>query len=187
MVDVSDLIVQYTGLSPLAFVAIVVGLLGALYLLLASKEAHAGHQHKRAGVAVAAAPKETIKLGDSVTEEELEQYDGSDPSKPLMLACKGVIYDVSSGRDFYGPGGPYDSFAGRYVCMDASRALAKMSSEPEDLTGNLDGLSLAELERLDTWAAKFDEKYPVAGRMKSATKEEEKSAVPENAHENGSS
>eukprot|EP00244_Chara_vulgaris_P002603 TRINITY_DN14647_c2_g1_i1.p1 TRINITY_DN14647_c2_g1~~TRINITY_DN14647_c2_g1_i1.p1 ORF type:complete len:184 (-),score=43.54 TRINITY_DN14647_c2_g1_i1:221-772(-) len=183
MVDVSALIVQYTGFSPLAFVAILVGLIGALYLLLGSKEVHVGQHGKGKGVAVAAPPKETIKLGDSVTEEELEEYDGSDPSKPILLACKGVIYDVTSGRDFYGPGGPYDSFAGR----DASRALAKMSSEPEDLTGNLEGLSLEELERLGTWAAKFDEKYPVAGRMKSATKEEEKSDVPDSAHENGSS
>jgi predicted heme/steroid binding protein len=53
--------------------------------------------------------------------EELKQYDGTDPTKPILLGVKGKIYDVSAKEEFYGPGGAYSAFAGR----DASRALAK--------------------------------------------------------------
>jgi membrane-associated progesterone receptor component len=39
----------------------------------------------------------------------LRQYDGTSPdqSKPILFAIRGKVYDVSSGRSFYGPGGPY--------------------------------------------------------------------------------
>ncbi|KAK6914094.1 Cytochrome b5-like heme/steroid binding domain [Dillenia turbinata] len=75
---------------------------------------------------------EPVQLGD-VTEEELRAYDGSDPCKPLLMAIKGQIYDVSPSRMFYGPGGPYAIFSGR----DASRALALLLFDPQELTGNV--------------------------------------------------
>jgi membrane-associated progesterone receptor component len=36
--------------------------------------------------------------------EELARHDGTDPSVPLLLCVNGIVYDVSRGRDFYGPG-----------------------------------------------------------------------------------
>ncbi len=42
-----------------------------------------------------------------LTLEELAEYAGSDPSKPLYLAIKGTIFDVSKGRQFYGPDGTF--------------------------------------------------------------------------------
>ena len=41
-----------------------------------------------------------------LTRNELKQFDGNDAdrTKPILLACKGTIFDVSKGRDFYGPG-----------------------------------------------------------------------------------
>lgn len=104
--------------------------------------------------------QEPVQLGD-VTEEELRAYDGSDPNKPLLMAIKGKIYDVSSSRMFYGPGGPYAFFAGR----EASRALALMSFDPRDLNGNLEGLSEPELEVLQDWEYKFMEKYVKVGQL----------------------
>lgn len=101
-----------------------------------------------------------MQLGD-VTVEELKAYDGSDPKKPLLMAIRGNIFDVSRGRMFYGPGGPYALFAGR----DASRALALMSFDPVDLTGNLEGLSASELEVLEDWEYKFMEKYVKVGQL----------------------
>lgn len=76
---------------------------------------------------------------------------------------------------FYGPGGPYALFAGR----DASRALALMSFESKDLTGNIDGLRPDELEVLQDWEYKFMEKYVKVGQIVS-----EKSRIEPNADEN---
>lgn len=103
-----------------------------------------------------------VQLGE-ISEEELKQYDGSDSNKPLLMAIKSQIYDVSQSRMFYGPGGPYALFAGK----DASRALAKMSFEEKDLTGDISGLGPFELEALQDWEYKFMSKYVKVGSIKS--------------------
>lgn len=72
------------------------------------------------------------------------------------------FYDVSFIRMFYGPGGPYALFAGK----DASRALAKMSFEEKDLTGDISGLGPFELEALQDWEYKFMGKYVKVGTIK---------------------
>ncbi|XP_012839520.1 PREDICTED: uncharacterized protein LOC105959905 [Erythranthe guttata] len=129
--------------------------------------------------------REPVQMGDAVTEEELRAYDGSDPNKPLLMAIKGQIYDVSRSRMFYGPGGPYALFAGR----DASRALALMSFEPTDLTGNVEGLSESELEVLQDWEYKFMEKYVKVGQLVSKTsapKETENEGEASKLHEDKS-
>jgi predicted heme/steroid binding protein len=51
------------------------------------------------------------------SDGDLKAYDGTDPTKPILLAINGTIYDVSNGRKHYGPGGSYHLFAG----ADASR------------------------------------------------------------------
>ena len=104
---------------------------------------------------------EPVQVGE-ITADELRQYDGSDPEKPLLMAIKGQIYDVSQSRMFYGPGGPYALFAGK----DASRALAKMSFEPQDLTGDVSGLGPFELSALQDWEYKFTSKYVKVGSIK---------------------
>uniref|UniRef100_A0ACD5U561 Uncharacterized protein n=1 Tax=Avena sativa TaxID=4498 RepID=A0ACD5U561_AVESA len=104
---------------------------------------------------------EPVQVGE-ITADELRQYDGSDPEKPLLMAIKGQIYDISQSRMFYGPGGPYALFAGK----DASRALAKMSFEPEDLTGDISGLGPFELSALQDWEYKFVSKYVKVGSIK---------------------
>jgi len=60
-----------------------------------------------------------------MTIAELNNYDGVKNPK-VLLALRGVIYDVSS-SDFYGVGGGYHQFAGH----DASINLAKMSHEEQ--------------------------------------------------------
>ncbi|CAA7408113.1 unnamed protein product [Spirodela intermedia] len=96
-----------------------------------------------------------------LTAAELRAYDGSEEGKPIYVAVKGTVYDVTSGKGFYGPGGSYCMFAGR----DASRALGKMSKSEEEVSGNLDGLTEKELGVLDDWEKKFQAKYPVVGRL----------------------
>lgn len=77
-------------------------------------------------------------------------------------------------RMFYGPGGPYALFAGK----DASRALAKMSFEDKDLTGDISGLGPFELEALQDWEYKFMEKYVKVGTIKVPVTEAESTAEP---------
>ena len=95
------------------------------------------------------------------TEVELADHDGSDPSKPLLLAIRGYVYDVGRGRDFYGPGGPYEMFAGK----DCTRALAKVAFGPELFTGDIEGLDPDELDRLEEWIEMFEGKYRRVGRL----------------------
>jgi len=47
------------------------------------------------------------------TESELSKFDGSDGSAPIYLALNGLVYDVSTGRDFYKTDGPYHYLAGK--------------------------------------------------------------------------
>ncbi|CAM8910022.1 unnamed protein product [Rhodiola kirilowii] len=82
-----------------------------------------------------------------LSAQQLRQFDGTDPSKPIYLAVKGRIFDVTSGKSFYGPGGAYEMFAGK----DASRALAKMSKNEDDVVADIDGLSSKEIGVLDDW------------------------------------
>ncbi|KAK3439632.1 probable steroid-binding protein 3 [Eucalyptus grandis] len=95
------------------------------------------------------------------TPSELIQFNGTDPSKPIYVAIKGRVFDVTAGKSFYGPGGAYAAFSGK----DASRALAKMSKNDEDVSASLDGLSDKEMGVLDDWEKKFEAKYPVVGRV----------------------
>ena len=49
--------------------------------------------------------------------QELLEFDGSKPDTPIYVAIKGLVYDVTSKREAYGPGGSYHVFAGK----DASK------------------------------------------------------------------
>ncbi|KAJ0080226.1 hypothetical protein Patl1_24320 [Pistacia atlantica] len=165
---VMEAVTAYTGLSPAAFFTIL-ALMWVVYktvcgMFVDPEELNNAKKPAAAAADVSppavVAPAEPVQLGD-VTEEDLRAYNGSDPSKPLLMAIKGQIYDVSVSRMFYGPGGPYAMFAGR----DASRALALMSFDPQDLTGNIEGLSEDELEVLQDWEYKFMEKYVKVGQL----------------------
>ncbi|KXH50665.1 membrane-associated progesterone receptor component 1 [Colletotrichum simmondsii] len=94
---------------------------------------------------------------------------------PIYLAVRGRVFDVSHGRNFYGPGGPYSNFAGR----DASRGLALGSFDEDMLTEDLDGpldplegLGPDEIEALQGWEENFDSKYLVVGRLTAVGDEE---------------
>ncbi|KAF8396302.1 hypothetical protein HHK36_017917 [Tetracentron sinense] len=237
----TEAIPAYTGLSPAAFFTILALMFGVYRLVcgmfVAPEDSKA--EEKNFNPMESFQFADPVQLGD-VTVEDLRAYDGSDPKKPLLMAIKGQIYDVSRSRFgtgyehlkivgtglrqnnsyavalvdlrccnlrddanaityikncnqskrkmqlfdkfclmlphnvviessacsvilkmFYGPGGPYALFAGR----DASRALALMSFDPQDLTGNIEGLSSSELEVLQDWEFKFMEKYVKVGQL----------------------
>jgi len=94
-------------------------------------------------------------------------YNGKN-SQPVYLAVRSRVFDVTSGRNFYGPGGPYQNFAGR----DASRGLAFGSFDEDMLTKDLEGpldkledLGDTEWEALKGWEERFEEKYLIVGKL----------------------
>mmetsp|Transcript_23953 Transcript_23953/g.28265 ORF Transcript_23953/g.28265 Transcript_23953/m.28265 type:complete len:219 (+) Transcript_23953:64-720(+) len=54
------------------------------------------------------------------SREELYEFGNGQDGKPTLISLFGRVYDVSSGKKFYGPGGKYHSFAGR----DITKALS---------------------------------------------------------------
>uniref|UniRef100_A0A2K5J635 Cytochrome b5 heme-binding domain-containing protein n=1 Tax=Colobus angolensis palliatus TaxID=336983 RepID=A0A2K5J635_COLAP len=82
------------------------------------------------------------------------------PYQPIYLAVKGVVFDVTSGKEFYGRGAPYNALTGK----DSTRGVAKMSLDPADLTHDTTGLTAKELEALDEVFTKvYKAKYPIVG------------------------
>lgn len=48
----------------------------------------------------------------TMTLEEVSQYDGTDPTKPIYLVYDGNVYDVTAGKEYYVTGGSYHYIAG---------------------------------------------------------------------------
>ncbi|MCJ1350550.1 MAG: hypothetical protein MMC33_000531 [Icmadophila ericetorum] len=108
------------------------------------------------------------------TPPTLKPYNGEN-GMPVYLAVRGQVFDVTPGRNFYGPGGPYENFAGK----DATRGLACGSFDEDmltkDLEGPLDdlrGLGPAEMSALKDWEDRFTEKYLVVGKLVAVGSEE---------------
>lgn len=84
----------YTGLSPTMFFT-ALAIAWALYHLVAGFLARPQPPPSRKRGEETLPP--LLQLGE-MTEEELRDYDGSDPKKPLLMAIKGQIYDVTQSR-----------------------------------------------------------------------------------------
>lgn len=108
---------------------------------------------------------------DPFTTEQLREFDGSDPSKPIYVAIKGGwaprwlrtyllnkpslhigdVFDVTHKADSYGKGKSYNIFAGK----DGSRGLGKSSLKPEDAVADYSVLDEKERKVLDDWHSFF--------------------------------
>jgi membrane-associated progesterone receptor component len=96
------------------------------------------------------------------TLKELRKYDGTGPDGRVLLAVLGKIYDMTKGKRFYGPGGPYAGFAGR----DASRGLATFNVDAmADEYDDLSDLKSSEIEQVREWELQFSEKYDLVGKL----------------------
>ena len=80
------------------------------------------------------------------TASELSQYDGRDGG-PIYLAILGDVFDVSTGRKYYGQQGGYSVFAGR----DGSRAFITGCFDEQGAVPDVRGLSERELDSLRRW------------------------------------
>jgi len=152
----SDLIHSATIATPINLVLL------SLFIVLVYMRLRPG---KPTAQALPSAPPPTVfKV---FTPPQLRPYSGENKS-PVYLAVRGNVFDVTPGRNFYGPGGPYANFAGR----DASRGLACGSFGEDMLTEDLQGpldkledLGGEEMEALRGWEERFNEKYLVVGKL----------------------
>lgn len=105
---------------------------------------------------------ELPKLRRDFTVAELKAYDGNQPDGRVLVAVNGTVYDVTRGKRFYGPGGPYAAFGGR----DASRGLATFSVTASEVEyDDLSDLSPPEMDSVREWEMQFKEKYELVGRL----------------------
>lgn len=120
-------------------------------------------QKEQEEVAPPEPPKPQVKKQD-MTVQQLRVYDGESEEcdGSICVAVNGKIFDVTRGKRFYGPGGPYSGFAGR----DASRGLATFSVEPvSDEHDDLSDLKPGEMEQVQEWELQFSEKYDLVGKL----------------------
>lgn len=99
-----------------------------------------------------------------VTHTELSKARGEE-GQPLYIAVKNpfgdetTVFNVSSGKDFYGPGSGYHLFAGR----DSTYGLARSCLDPSKLDGDISTLTAMEKDTHVQWYNKYMSKYPVVG------------------------
>lgn len=93
-------IAAYTGLTPAVFFTALAVAVAFYYVVTGFFRRHPPAQRGTREPQVDVEPlPPPVQLGE-VTEEELRAYDGCDPKKPLLMAIKGQIYDVSQSRCF---------------------------------------------------------------------------------------
>ncbi|XP_017769666.1 PREDICTED: membrane-associated progesterone receptor component 1 [Nicrophorus vespilloides] len=102
------------------------------------------------------------KLRRDFTVEELKKYDGTQEDGRVLVAVNGSVYDMTKGKRFYGPGGPYAAFGGK----DASRGLATFNvSASTEGYDDLSDLNTEQMDSIREWEAQFKEKYDLVGRL----------------------
>ncbi len=99
----------------------------------------------------------------SFSAEELARHDDRNPQLPLLLAVRGVVFDVSSGRDFYGPEHKYHGLAGK----DASRAMGMWSLAETDLNDDCDAMTAEQWTAFnEVFLETYVKQYPVVGHLR---------------------
>ncbi|KAI0406410.1 cytochrome b5 [Xylaria palmicola] len=119
-------------------------------------------------------PKVPVNLeppkDDPITLEELAQANGKEGQKAYVaikasyhvsfsrfpVETTGKVYDVT-GNKMYQEGSSYHVFVGK----DASRALGKTSTKPEDVLPEWQDLSEKEKGVLNDWVTFFSKRYNV--------------------------
>ncbi|PVU93616.1 hypothetical protein BB559_003215 [Furculomyces boomerangus] len=102
------------------------------------------------------------------TKRDISKFTGENPDEPILIAVKGIVYDVNvnNGGGYYGPSGPYSLFSGR----DASRLFSLFEfdngmteAEINAPIDPLDNLTAEEEESLEAYIQLFESKYKPVG------------------------
>mmetsp|Transcript_52244 Transcript_52244/g.77375 ORF Transcript_52244/g.77375 Transcript_52244/m.77375 type:complete len:189 (+) Transcript_52244:89-655(+) len=99
-----------------------------------------------------------------VTEEELKTKTGAGGTGDIWLSVLGEVYDVTSGRSFYGEGSGYGFFAGK----DASPAFATGEFNENAMKVKFEDLTVSQLGAIDGWRSFYTgkpDKYPAVGLL----------------------
>lgn len=92
---------------------------------------------------------------------ELAQYDGTE-GKPIYVAIKGVVYDVSAKKEMYGKGSGYNVFAGKDascglgeegICLALTPGMSSL--DPKDAHADFSNLNDTQKKTLDDWSSFF--------------------------------
>jgi len=94
------------------------------------------------------------------TREELSKFKGENGS-PIYLALMGRVYDVTKGKDFYGPGGGYSFFTG----TDGTRAFVTGDFTPSGLTDDISDLDDGDYLGVKNWIDFYSKDYLYIGKV----------------------
>lgn len=88
---------------------------------------------------------------------------GEQKGDTMLISVVSYVFNVTSAPEYYNRRfGSYGPLGG----TDASRALGTMSMAPEDVGSHkLSDLTEEQWEELFNWVDKFQEKYPLVGRL----------------------
>ncbi|XP_040569152.1 neuferricin [Lepeophtheirus salmonis] len=107
-------------------------------------------------------PINTLPSGERIfTKDELKLYDGSSVKRGIYLAILGQVFDVTRGREYYGPNGGYSFFSGK----DASRAFVTGEFNDGGLVDDVSGLSLDDYLGLAEWSDFYKKDYAFVGKV----------------------
>jgi len=94
------------------------------------------------------------------TKEELSTFKGENDG-PIYLALMGKVFDVTNGRDFYGPGGGYSFFTGK----DGTRGFVSGDFTPAGLIDDISGLDDDDYLGVKNWIDFYAKDYAFIGKV----------------------
>lgn len=110
---------------------------------------------------------------------------GTDPNRPIYVAIKGIIFDVSRNSAYHVNGSYHGAFSvwvfesvlGKekltmhsvFTGKDSSRALALSSLKPEDCRPDWYDLDEKDKGVLEDWFTYFSKRYNIVGKVENAT------------------
>jgi predicted heme/steroid binding protein len=97
------------------------------------------------------------------TRTELYEFGNGLDGKPILISLFGRVYDVSVGKRFYGPGGPYENFGGH----DVTYSLSTACRTDDCLFMSVEDLDEKLLKEGKRWLSFFHlhDKYPLVGKL----------------------